>query len=83
MLPADDTKVGGLADMPEAYQRDLGRLEEWANSNLMEFNKGKCKVLHLKMNGLRHQCMLGADHLESSFCGKGPWGLGLNMKPYS
>lgn len=74
MLPADDTKVGGLAGTPETYQRDLDRLEEWADSNLMVFSKRRFKVLHLKMNNFRHQCMLGADYLESSFCGKGPGG---------
>lgn len=29
-----------------AIHRDLGRLEEGANRNLMMFNKEKCKVLH-------------------------------------
>jgi len=37
---ADDTKLGGMADMPDghaAIQRDLGRLEKWANRNLIKF----------------------------------------------
>ncbi|XP_068784959.1 RNA-directed DNA polymerase from mobile element jockey isoform X3 [Struthio camelus] len=66
---ADDTKLGGVADTPEdcaAIQRDLGRLERWAERNLLKFNKGKCKVLHLGRNNPMHQYRLGVDLLGSS-----------------
>lgn len=41
----DDTKLRGMADTPEghaAIQRDLDRLEKWADRNLTKF-KAKCK----------------------------------------
>jgi len=66
---ADDTKLGGVVDTLAGcadIQRDLDKLESWAQRNLMKFNKGKCRVLHLLRNNAMHQYRLGADLVESS-----------------
>ncbi|PKU43173.1 rna-directed dna polymerase from mobile element jockey-like [Limosa lapponica baueri] len=65
---ADDTKLGGLADTPDgcaAIQCVLDRLESWTEKNLMRFNKGKCRVLHLGRKNTTYQYRLEMDLLES------------------
>ncbi|PKU34762.1 rna-directed dna polymerase from mobile element jockey-like [Limosa lapponica baueri] len=66
----DDTKLGGLVDVLDGcatIQRDLDKLENKAERNLINFSTDKGKVLHLGSNNPRHQCMLGVHWLESAF----------------
>ncbi|WP_221627760.1 reverse transcriptase domain-containing protein, partial [Proteus mirabilis] len=46
---ADDTKVGGVVDSEEGcgrLQRDIDKLQSWAERWQMEFNVAKCEVIH-------------------------------------
>ncbi|KAJ7405462.1 hypothetical protein BTVI_69081 [Pitangus sulphuratus] len=77
---ADDKKMGGAVDSDlkgrKALQRDLDKVEDWAITNCMMFNKGKCRILHLGWGNHGFMYRLENEMLESS-AGKGIWGSWL------
>ncbi|PKU40381.1 hypothetical protein llap_9312 [Limosa lapponica baueri] len=53
-----------------ATQMDLDKLQKWASSKLMKFNKGKCKALHLDKINPMYQERWGVQQLESNVAEK-------------
>ena len=64
-----NTKLGGAVNMLDgraACQRDLNRLEKWTDRNFGEYNKSKCRFLHLGWNDPLQPRQAGANCLGSS-----------------
>ncbi|KAJ7401671.1 hypothetical protein BTVI_93157 [Pitangus sulphuratus] len=65
----DGKKLRGAVDSlegREALQRGLNKLQDWAITNYMKFNKGKCQILHLGWGNSGCLYRMGNEMLESS-----------------
>ena len=63
---ADDTELlSGAAEIIEgrrdAIQRDLCRLEKWADKNQMRFSKAKCRMLYFIRVNSRYVYRMGKE----------------------
>ena len=65
---ADDTKMAMVVESKEdaeRMQKNLDRLSEWAREWKMEFNTGKCKVMHVGLNNGEYKYEMNGETLAS------------------
>ena len=76
---ADDmkiyAKVGNVADV-EIIQKDIDELLEWSRTWLLNFNAGKCKVMHVGARNGRAKLFYGRYRNTGGVRGKGSGGCG-------
>lgn len=70
----ENSKLGGAVDSfrgQEALYRDLDKLEHCVIIHGMQFDKSKCRVLHLGCSSSRHKSRLGEEWLHRRSGGAG------------
>ena len=53
-------------DGQSALQRDLTKVQEWAERWKMDFNIGKCKVMHIGNKNPKNVYSMGGNELETT-----------------
>ena len=64
---ADDTKLGHCVNSDEDHkslQQTIDNLLKWSKDWSMEFNVGKCHILHLGRSNARHQYTMGSRVIQ-------------------